>query len=223
MRAAAFTPPLVVLFRVNRFWEIRVDEATPSARVESTEILARTTFSTLSRSVVSYRRRDGRSQTFQREVYDHGDGAAILLHDAARGRVLLVRQWRFGAFVNPSAGHGDTAPGWLIEVPAGLLDGRDPVTAICAEAMEEVGVRVENPVRVLDCYMSPGSVSERVSLFLGAYTPADRVAAGGGLRDEGEDIEILEPTLDEAMAMVRSGAIADAKTALLLYHLRSVT
>jgi nudix-type nucleoside diphosphatase (YffH/AdpP family) len=191
----------------------------PTARLRSTEILARTTFSTLSRSVVDYRRRDGRRQELVREVYDHGNGAAVLLHDPARDRVLLVRQWRFGAYVNPAAGTTEAARGWLIEVPAGLLDGRDPATAIRAEAMEEVGVRIGPLEHVLDCYMSPGSVTERLSLFVAQYTPEDRVGVGGGLVAEGEDIEILEPTVAEAFAMVRAGEIVDAKTILLLYHL----
>ncbi len=192
----------------------------PTAVIRSTEILARTSFSTLSRSVVDYRRRDGSHQEFVREVYDHGDGAAILLHDPSRGRVLLIRQWRFGAFVNPPPGFDREGASRLIETPAGLLDGRGPAEAIRAEAMEEVGVRVSDPVHVMDCYMSPGSVTERVSLFLATYTDGDRVGPGGGLPSEGEDIEILEPTLDEAVAMIAAGAIVDAKTIILLLHLR---
>ena len=192
----------------------------PTAVIRSTEILARTSFSTLSRSVVDYKRRDGGRQEFVREVYDHGDGAAILLHDPSRGRVLLIRQWRFGAFVNPPPGRDREEGSRLIETPAGLLDGRDPAEAIRSEAMEEVGVLVDDPVHVMDCYMSPGSMTERVSLFLASYTAGDRVGPGGGLAMEGEDIEIIEPTLDEAMAMISAGAIVDAKTVILLLHLR---
>lgn len=196
-----------------------VSDAMPTAVVRSTEIIARTSFSTLSRSVVDYRRRDGRRQEFLREAYDHGDGAAILLHDRDRDRVLLIRQWRFGAHVNPQAGCDAAERGWLVEVPAGLVDGRDPEVAVKAEAMEEAGVRVERAVHVLDCYMSPGSVTEKVSLFTGTYNAADRVGRGGGIVAEGEDIEIIEPTLTQAMEMIRSGRIVDAKTVLLLYHL----
>lgn len=64
--------------------------------------------------------------------------------------------------------------------------------------------------------MSPGSVTERVHFYVGAYTPADRVEAGGGVEDEGEDIEVLELPLDEALAMVEDGRIADGKTIMLL-------
>ena len=88
--------------------------------------------------------------------------------------------------------------------------------------MEEVGIHVANPVHVLDCYVSPGSVTERISLFIGTYGAADRTGSGGGMFGEGEDIEILEPTVDEAFAMLMSGAISDAKTIILLYHLRSL-
>lgn len=196
------------------------DDDDALATILSTEVLARTNFSTLSRSVVLYRRRDGAVQRLVREAYDHGDGAAILLHDPVADRVLLVRQWRFGAAVNPRPDVPRGAGACLVEVPAGLVDGRRADDAIRAEAMEEVGVRVANPLRVLECYLSPGSLTERITLFVGNYSPGDRAGTGGGVAAEGEDIEILEPTVAEAFEMIRSGEIVDAKTIILLYHLR---
>lgn len=191
-------------------------------RVQGVEELARTGFSVLRRTTIDYRRRDGARQTLRRETYDRGNGAAILLYDPSRDCVLLVRQFRFPVFANPSPHIVLREPGWLVEVPAGLLDdheaaGRSVEEAIRREAEEEAGVQVAHPVRILEAYTSPGSVTERIAFFAAAYTPADRTGEGGGLVDEGEDITTLEPRLDEAAAMVERGEIADAKTIVLLY------
>ncbi|HWJ82173.1 MAG TPA: NUDIX domain-containing protein [Nocardioides sp.] len=167
----------------------------------------------LRRTTFDYRRRDGRWVRQQRETYDRGNGAAILLHDAGRGTVLLTRQFRYPAYVN---GHPD---GMLVEVAAGLLDDDDPETAIRREAAEELGVTVGPVVRVFDAFMSPGSVTERLHLYVGSYTPADRTGAGGGLEEDGEDIEVVEVALGDALAMVRDGRIADGKTIMLLQWL----
>ncbi len=164
----------------------------------------------LRRTVFDHRRRDGRWTTEQRETYDRGDGATVLLHDPARRTVLLTRQFRYPAYVN---GHPD---GMLVETAAGLLDGEDPETAVRREAEEETGVVVGPLTHVLDAYTSPGSVTERVRFFAAPYTAADRTGAGGGLAEDGEDIEVLELPFTEALAMARDGRITDAKTILLL-------
>ena len=201
--------------------DVAGDDETDGIRTVRTEDLARTGFSVLRRTTIDYRRRDGTWQRLERETYDHGNGAAILLYDPARDCVLLVRQFRYPAYINPTPSTA-AASGWTLEVPAGMLSdhaaaGRGPGEAIRVEAEEEAGVRITEPRLIADAFMSPGSLTERVALFVGTYTPADRTGPGGGLADEGEDIEIVEPRLDEALAMVASGAIADAKTIILLY------
>jgi GDP-mannose pyrophosphatase NudK len=163
-----------------------------------------------------YRRHDGTEQVLTREAYDRGNGAAILLYNKARGTVILTRQFRLPAFVN---GHPD---GMLLEVPAGLLDSDAPAVAIRREVEEETGFRIAKAEEVLSAYMSPGSVTERLHFFVAEYAPADKIAAGGGKEGEGEDIEVVELTLDDALAMVTRGEIADAKTIMLLYHAKVV-
>jgi nudix-type nucleoside diphosphatase (YffH/AdpP family) len=165
----------------------------------------------LRKATFDYRGRDGRWTRQEREAYDRGNGAVILLGDAEAGTVLLTRQFRWPAFEN---GHPD---GMLIEAPAGLLDGEDPAAAIRREAQEETGVRVGAVQRLFEVYMSPGSVTERLHFFAAPYSAAARdVGAGGGRADEGEEIEVVELLLDDALAMVGTGAIADAKTIMLL-------
>jgi len=156
-----------------------------------------------------YRRGDGTWQRQDREVFDRGHAAAVLPIDSGRRTVLLVRQFRLPAFL---AGHA--AP--LVEVIAGALDGDAPEVCARREAMEEAGVEIGELHRVFHCFMSPGAVTERMHLFVATYSSASRTAKGGGLADEGEDIEVLELPLARALAMVESGEIVDAKTILLL-------
>jgi nudix-type nucleoside diphosphatase (YffH/AdpP family) len=167
----------------------------------------------LHNTVFDYLRSDGTWQTLSRETYDRGNGAAILPYDPNRGTVLLVRQFRYPAYVN---GH----PEPLVEVIAGLLDGKDPRVVVTHEAEEEAGIHVRSPRQVYDVFMSPGAVTERLSLFVAEYGENDRIHAGGGLHHEGEDIEVLELGFEEAMAMALDGRIADAKTVMLIQHLR---
>jgi nudix-type nucleoside diphosphatase (YffH/AdpP family) len=164
----------------------------------------------LRRTTFDYRRRDGRWSTEQRETYDRGNGATILLYDVANATVLVSRQFRFPVYVN------DHPDGMLIEAAAGLLDADDPETAIRREASEELGVRVGGLTHVFDVYMSPGSVTERLHFYAAPYTAADRTGTGGGLADDGEDIEVLELPFVEALAMIRDGRIVDGKTIMLL-------
>lgn len=157
-------------------------------------------------------RADGEWQEQQREAYDRGNGAVILLYNRRKRTVVLTRQFRFPVFIN---GHH----GFLIEAAAGLLDNASPETRIIAEAEEETGYRVSNVEKVMEAYMSPGSVTEKLYFFIAEYTDDDRYSAGGGLAGEGEDIEVLEWPLTRALAAIQSGEIADAKTIMLLQHL----
>ena len=185
-----------------------MDDAVRITRVETLSddwyVLRKTTF--------DLRRRDGRWQTLSRETYDRGNGATVLLVDRVRRTVVLTRQFRLPTYVNGNA------DGWLIETAAGLLDDADPLTRIRTEAEEETGYRLRDVRAVFDAYTSPGSVTERLHGFVADYDAGDRVADGGGVADEGEDIEVLELPFDEAYAMIGDGRIRDAKTIMLLQH-----
>jgi len=181
----------------------------PSVVVRDVEVTSHG-WHVLRRTTFDYRHRDGRWETQQRETYDRGNGATILLYDAERETVLLTRQFRFPAYVN------DHPDGMLVETAAGLLDHDDPETAIRQETAEELGVQVGELQHVFDVYMSPGSVTERLHFYAAPYTPADRTGGGGGVAEDGEDIEILELPFDEALEMIADGRIADGKTIMLL-------
>jgi nudix-type nucleoside diphosphatase (YffH/AdpP family) len=181
-------------------------------RITKTEIMAKG-WSSLSRLTVEATMRDGREVELKREVADHGPGAAILAVDPKRGTCLLVRQWRAGAAFNGE-------DGFIIEACAGLLDADHPEECVRREALEELGTHVSDIRHVCDCYSSPGAVSEKLSLFVGAYSANDRVNAGGGLLEEGEDIEVLEMSIDEAYGLIASGGIVDAKTIILLQYVK---
>src|SRR3712207_444184 len=181
----------------------------PDVVVTDVELLA-AGWHVLRRTTLERRRRDGDWVTEQRETYDRGNGATMLLHDVERRTVLLTRQFRYPVYVN---GHPD---GLLIEAAAGLLDDDSPEVAVRREAEEELGVTLGEVQHVFDVFMSPGSVTERLHFYAAPYRPGDRTGAGGGLADEGEDIEVVELPFDEALAMVDDGRIADAKTIMLL-------
>lgn len=181
----------------------------PRVRVREVRLLSSSWY-VLRKTTFDYRRRDGGWSTEQRETYDRGNGATVLLYDAGRETVLLTRQFRYPVYVN---GHPD---GLLLETAAGLLDDDDPETAIRREAAEETGYDIGEVEHVFDVYMSPGSVTERVHFFAAPYSADRRISDGGGVVDDGEDIEVLELPFAKALSMIASGEIADAKTIMLL-------
>lgn len=165
----------------------------------------------LKKTTFDWRRSDGTWQTLSRETYDRGNGATLLPYDPSRRTVLLTRQFRFPAFVN---GCDDL----LIEAAAGLLDEASPEDRIRAEVEEELGLTLGTARAVFSCFMSPGSVTERLYFFVAEYDPGMRRGPGGGNASEGEDIEVLELHIDEALAMIGTGAIQDGKTIILLQY-----
>jgi len=180
--------------------------------IQSTETVASGRYP-LRRYTFDYRRRDGAWQRLAREVYFRADSAVVLLHCAARGTVILTRQFRLPVFI---AGHAD---GLLIEAAGGLLDGEAAHAAIRREAEEETGFRVARVEEVLDAYMSPAVLAERVHFFIAAVDPVDWASPGGGAPEEGEDVEVLEVLLEDALAMIEDREIVDGRTIILLQYL----
>jgi nudix-type nucleoside diphosphatase (YffH/AdpP family) len=179
-------------------------------RIRHVEVLSHDWY-LLQKTTFDYRRGDGSWQTMTRETYDRGNGATILLYNRARRSVILIRQFRF-----PTYGNGHD--GFLIEAAAGLLDHASPEERIKAEVEEETGYRISEVRKVFEAFMSPGSVTERLYFFVAEYEPDSRAGAGGGIAEEGEDIEVLELPLAQAVDMMADGRIADGKTIMLLQY-----
>jgi nudix-type nucleoside diphosphatase (YffH/AdpP family) len=158
-----------------------------------------------------WRRADGTWQTSRREVFDRGNGATLLPYNLARRTVVLVKQFRYPAYVN---GHDDL----LIEAAAGLLDDAEPEQRIRAEAEEEIGYRLDDVTKIFEAFMTPGAVTEKIHFFVAEYEPSMRIGDGGGNPSEGEDIEVLELAIDKALKMIADGRIVDAKTIMLLQY-----
>jgi nudix-type nucleoside diphosphatase (YffH/AdpP family) len=165
----------------------------------------------LKKTTFEYRRKDGTWQRQSRETYDRGNGATILLYNRQHKTVILTRQFRFPTYVNGY--HG-----MMIEACAGLLDTRNPEEAIRAETEEETGYRIAHVQKVFEAYMSPGSVTEKLFFFVAEYAPESKLNDGGGLEHDGEDIEVLELRLDDALKMIETGEIVDGKTIMLLQY-----
>jgi nudix-type nucleoside diphosphatase (YffH/AdpP family) len=179
-------------------------------RVQNVRVLSDNHY-TLKTTTLEWRRANGEWQTQQRETYDRGNGATLLPYNLAQRTVVLVRQFRYPAFVN---GYDDL----LIEAAAGLLDNESPEVRIRAEAEEETGYRLGDIRKVFEAFMSPGSVTEKLHFFVAEYELAMKIGSGGGIADEGEDIEVLELPIDLGLAMIGDGRIADAKTIMLLQY-----
>jgi nudix-type nucleoside diphosphatase (YffH/AdpP family) len=158
-------------------------------------------------------RRDGRWQQRKREIYDHGNSAVVLPYDPIRDTVLLTRQFRLPIYLQDGVDRS-------IEACAGKLEGEKAETRIIKEIEEELGYRIEKVDRLFELYVSPAAIMEKITFFTCAYSPADKVSDGGGLADEGEDIEVIETTLEQAAAMIVGGEITDAKTVILVQFLR---
>jgi nudix-type nucleoside diphosphatase (YffH/AdpP family) len=165
---------------------------------------------------VSYeqRRRDGEQQRRKREIYDNGNSAVILPYDPDHKTVLLTRQLRLPVFLQDGTER-------TVEACAGKLDGENAEQRIVKEMQEELGYRIAKVQPLFELYASPAAVMEKISFFTCAYSPADKVSDGGGLKEEGEDIEVVEVTLEKATAMIAIGEIVDAKTVVLIQYLSS--
>jgi nudix-type nucleoside diphosphatase (YffH/AdpP family) len=179
-------------------------------RVKNVEILSNDYY-LLKKTTFEYRRANGEWQEQTRETYDRGNCATVLPYNLAQRTVILVRQFRYPAYVN---GYDDL----LIEAAAGVLDGDAPEVRIRAEAEEEMGYRLGEIRKIFEAFSSPGTVTEKQHFFIAEYDPAMRVGSGGGLAEEGEDIEVLELPIDQALAMIVDGRIVDAKTIMLLQY-----
>ena len=183
----------------------------PQVRVLDETILADGRFRlTLTRVEVS---EGGAARVLTYEIYRHKGAAALLLYNPGRASVLLVRQFRLAAWLE-----GAAQP--MTEVCAGMLDGDEPAACVIRESLEETGVAISGARHVFDAFVSPGATTEKIACFVAPYGPADRVGAGGGV-DADERIEIIEPPLDEAIAMIERGEICDAKTIALLYYAKA--
>lgn len=159
-----------------------------------------------------FRKEDGTWEDQVREVYDRGNGVTILLYNTSKRTLILTRQFRIPTYLN---GNMD---GMMIEACAGKLDVKDPEECIKREVLEETGYEVHSVKKIMEVYMSPGSVTELIHFFIAPYDESMKRTSGGGLSSEQENIEVLEVLLDDAVSMIENGKIKDAKTIMLIQY-----
>lgn len=183
----------------------------PQIKITKKEILSDNWF-TLKKITYEYQNEDGLWETQYREAYDRGNGATILLYNKQNKTIILTRQLRIPTYLNGNK------TGMMIEACAGLLDTENAEHCIIRETEEETGYKIKDVQKILEVYMSPGSVTEIIHFFTGEYSKEMKIHEGGGLKEEQENIEVLEYFFDEALQMITSGEIKDAKTIILLQH-----
>lgn len=186
----------------------------PKIQITKTDLLSDNWY-LLNKVTFEFTPENGEPEIQRREVYDRGNGAAILLYNKEKQTVILTRQFRLPTFLNGNES------GMMIEVCAGLLDEKNPEDCIKRETEEETGYRIQDVKKVFEAYMSPGAVTEILYFFTAEYQPEMKVSEGGGLASEHEYIEVMELDFNQAMEMVYTGEIKDAKTIMLLLHAKS--
>jgi GDP-mannose pyrophosphatase NudK len=186
----------------------------PKIEITKTELLSDNWY-LLNKVTYKFTPENGEPEVQRREVYDRGNGAAILLYNKEKQTVILTRQFRLPTFLNGNES------GMMIEVCAGLLDEKNPEDCIKRETEEETGYRIHEVKKVFEAYMSPGAVTEILYFFTAEYQPEMKVSDGGGLATEHEYIEVMELPFEQAMTMVYNGEIKDAKTIMLLLHAKN--
>ena len=182
-----------------------------NVKIQQTEILSKNWY-TLKKVTYDYLKKDGQWQSQSREAYDRGNGAAILLYNQETQTVILTRQFRMPTYINGNE------TGMMIEVCAGLLDEHDAEECIRRETEEETGYKIKGVRKILEAYMSPGSVTEKLYFFIAEYSKEMKMTEGGGLEHEQEDIDVLELPFEKAYQMIDTGEICDAKTIMLLLY-----
>lgn len=185
----------------------------PHVSIEKTEILSDNWY-TLKKVTFTIKKGNGDTETQSREAYDRGNGAVVLLYNTHSKNVILTKQFRLPTYINGNP------TGMLIEACAGLLDNDNPEDCVKREAEEETGYKISKVEKIFEAYMSPGSVTEILHFFIAEYSDDMKINDGGGLEDEGENIEVLQLPFDETLSMIDNGEIKDAKTIMLLQHLR---
>lgn len=183
----------------------------PKITIQKTELLSDNWY-ILNKVTFEYQEENSPIETHNREVYDRGNGAAILLYNSIEKTVILTRQFRLPTYLNGNK------TGMMIEVCAGMLDQDNPEQCVIRETEEETGYRITTVQKVMETYMSPGAVTEILHLFVGEYNASMKINDGGGLDAEQEHIEVMELPFDEAFGMIASGKIKDAKTVVLLQY-----
>lgn len=182
-------------------------------KILKTEILSDNWY-TLNKVTFEYQKNNGTLETQSREAYDRGNGATILLYNKESETVILTKQFRLPTYINGNA------DGMMIEACAGLLDKDNPEECIKRETEEELGYKISDVKKVFEVYMSPGSVTEILYFFIAEYSKSMKINDGGGLEEEQEEIEVLELDINKALEMIDLGEIKDAKTIMLLQHVR---
>ncbi len=160
-------------------------------------------------------KKDGTKEEQTREVYHAADGVTVMLYNIEKKTVVLTEQFRIATFLN------NNPTGLLIETCAGIKEDENAHEAVVREIEEETGFLVENVKKIYELYSTPGCSTEKIYYFIAEYSDKQKVAEGGGLEEELEEIDVLEMPFEEAYLKIETGEIRDAKTVILLQYAKA--
>lgn len=182
--------------------------------IKKTEILSKEKH-TLKKITFDREEKDGDVREHKNEVYNMGDAATVLLYNLEQKKVILTKQFRLPSYLNGNK------TGMLIEACAGKIENESAEESIIREIEEETGFKVPAVKKIFEAYTSPGTITELLYFFITEYNASMKVNDGGGLKEEKEDIEVLEITFQQAIQMIDDGEIKDAKTIMLLLYAKA--
>jgi GDP-mannose pyrophosphatase NudK len=183
-----------------------------SVKIKKTEVLSQTKYA-LKKIQFDLQKDDGSWESQEKEVYERGNAATALLYNKEQHTLILTQQFRLPAYLNGNAS------GMLLEACAGLLDeGENADDTIKREIKEETGYAVDSVQKIYEAYSSAGALTELIHFYIAPYKKEQKVSEGGGLKEEKEDIKIIELDFSQALHMLDNGEIKDAKTIILLQY-----
>jgi nudix-type nucleoside diphosphatase (YffH/AdpP family) len=156
---------------------------------------------------------DESGKTFSRIRVKRQDASCVLVVNTDTNRILLTKQYRYGAAPKTTE--------HILEVVAGKVDeGEEPLATAIRETEEEIGYRVKdsNIKYLVTCFSSPAYTSERYHIYFATVSNSDKKSKGGGLETENESIELVELSVPGFKEMILSGKFVDAKTYVAGQH-----
>ena len=178
-------------------------------------------FFTINKYTLQHRMFSGAlTRVLHRECFERGHAVGVLAYDPWKDRLILLEQFRIGAYVNEleNSSSSDNSP-WLLEIIAGIVEPGESCQEVAhREALEEAGCQLLALEPIGDFLSSPGGTSETTQLYCGCVK-SDGIGGIHGLEEEGEDIRVWVVDFKEAVQWLKQGRLNNASAMIALQWL----